>query len=97
MEFSSYEIMILFVGYLGVIQQATQIILLNLIALPQMFAFAFQQAACAMVGQEIGANNVSKAKKIYAILFVLFVIGDFIDWLLLFLNRFKIVGIFTES
>lgn len=34
MEFSSYEIMILFVGYLGVIQQATQIILLNLIALP---------------------------------------------------------------
>lgn len=50
-----------------------------------------------MVGQEIGANNVARAKKIYGILFVLFVIGDFLDWLILFLNRFKIVGIFTES
>ena len=50
-----------------------------------------------MVGQEIGANNVPKAKKIYSILFILFIIGDFIDWLFLFLNRFEIGKVFTDS
>lgn len=40
---------------------------------------------------------MAKAKKIYAILFVLFIIGDVIDWLLLFIYRFKIVTIFTDS
>lgn len=33
-EFMSYEILVLFVGHMGVIQQATQIILLNFIGLP---------------------------------------------------------------
>lgn len=50
-----------------------------------------------MVGQQIGANNVPNAKKIYYILFILFIIGDFLDWLLLFLNRFRIVHMYTDS
>jgi len=50
-----------------------------------------------MVGQEIGANNVTKAKKIYSILFVLFIIGDVLDWVLLFIFRFSIVRAFTNS
>jgi len=96
-EFTSYEIMVLLVGYLGVVEQATQIILLNFIGLPQMIAWAFQQASCAMVGQQIGANNVAQARKIYSVLFIIFVLGDLIDWLILFINRFSIVCIFTDS
>lgn len=60
-----------------------------------MVAIAIQQAACAIVGQEIGANNVPRAKKSYSILFVLFIICDFLNWLILFTFRHYIVKIFT--
>lgn len=40
---------------------------------------------------------MARAKKIYKILLVLFVIGDIFNYVLLFLYRFKIAGIYTES
>lgn len=49
-EFISYEVTVIYMGQIGVENQATQIVLLNFFSVPLMLAFGYQQAACALVG-----------------------------------------------
>lgn len=50
LEWWAYEVMTLMAGYLGVEQQAAQIVLMNIIATMFMCAMGFQTAACACIG-----------------------------------------------
>jgi len=86
-EFVSYEVTVIYLGQIDVERQATQIVLLNFFAVPLMLSFGYQQAACALVGQQIGVSNVSHAKKIWRKLLVLFTISDIVLWVFLFWNR----------
>ena len=65
LEWWAYEVMTLMSGYLGVTEQASQIVLMNLIAFLFMAACGFQTAAGALIGQQIGKNDVAKAKQYY--------------------------------
>ena len=96
-EFISYEITVVYMGQLGVKYQATQILLLNFFAIPLMMAFGYQQASCALVGQQIGANNVAMAKHIWRKLLYLFILSDFLLWNLLFWNRHSVSSIYTTE
>ena len=96
-EFVSYEVTVIYLGQIGVEKQATQIVLLNFFAVPLMLAFGYQQASCALVGQQIGASNLSEARNIWRKLLTLFVISDIILWAFLYWNRFNVVSIYTTE
>ena len=61
-DFSNFQIMTLFAGYLGVEQQATHIILLNILTFCYQIPFGFQLASCALIGKEIGAYGRPKGE-----------------------------------
>lgn len=62
LDWTCFEITSLMAGILGVNEQAVNIILLNLLTLSFQVAYGLQQATCALVGRQIGAGNVDKAK-----------------------------------
>jgi len=67
LEWWAFEAMVLMSGYIGVDEQATQIILLNIIGLCFFLALGLQQAATSCIGHEIGVGNVAQAKKFYQV------------------------------
>ena len=58
-----WELMILLSGYLSVPEQAAQIVLMNIKSFLYMFGLGMEQAACAILGQQIGKGNNIKASK----------------------------------
>jgi MATE family multidrug resistance protein len=96
-EFIAYEITVLYLGHIGIVNQATQIVLLNFLSIILMISFGYQQAACALVGQKVGANKVYEAKKIWHKLLFLFAVSDVVLWCLLFWNRQQVVKIYTQE
>jgi len=62
LEWWAYEVMTLMSGYIGVKEQAAQIVLMNMIAFMFMFALGLSSAASTTVGQQIGRGDVVKAK-----------------------------------
>ena len=54
LEWWAFEVMTLIAGYIGVTEQASQLVLLNIIALLYMIALGIQQAATSTVGSQIG-------------------------------------------
>ena len=62
-EWWSFEIMVLLSGVLGVTAQAVVVISLNFYTFFFMFPMGIQEASCALIGNQIGANNPKLAKK----------------------------------
>ena len=62
LEWWAYEVMTLMSGYIGVKEQAAQIVLMNMIAFMFMFALGLSSAASTTVGHQIGRGDVVKAK-----------------------------------
>ena len=62
-EWWSYELLVILAGILGVVEQAVNVILFNIIAVVYMMPLGMQEASCALIGNEIGANNPKLAKK----------------------------------
>ena len=60
-----WEFMILISGYIGVVQQASCIIIMNIVAFAYMVAMGLEQAACTLVGMQIGKGDIIKAKQFY--------------------------------
>lgn len=51
LEWWAYEVMTLLSGYIGVNEQASQVVIMNIIALLFMIALGLNQAASATIGQ----------------------------------------------
>lgn len=62
--------MILLSGFWTVDEQASQIILVTITSICYMCGLGLDQTSCAIVGFQIGAGDVPKAKKYYKLLFV---------------------------
>ena len=62
-EWWAFEIMVILAGILGITEQAVNVILFNIIAVLYMAPVGMQEASCALIGNEIGANNPKLAKK----------------------------------
>lgn len=58
----TWELMVLISGLLGVKEQAATVIIMNLIGFLYSLAMGFDIATCALVGQQIGNENLEKAK-----------------------------------
>lgn len=60
-----WELLVLISGYLGTLEQATNIVIMNIILITYMITMGLETAACTLVGQEIGADNLGEAKKLF--------------------------------
>ena len=58
LEWWAYQIMTLLSGYLGVHEQAAQILITNVSGILFMISLGLQQAQSTFVGQEIGKNDI---------------------------------------
>lgn len=65
-EWWAYEFISLMTGYLGVIPQATNIILFQLTCLLYAIGVGLQSTACTLVGKQIGRGDVKKARSVFA-------------------------------
>lgn len=66
----AWELLILLSGFWTVDEQASQIILVTITSVCYMCGLGLDQTSCALVGFQIGAGDVPKAKKYYKLLFV---------------------------
>ena len=97
LETWAYEIMTLESGYLNVDDQAAQVVLINLLSILFMFSIGMQQATSSLIGQEIGRNNVRKAKQILNVVYSLSLGMVVADLVLFYLLRHCIFALFTTN
>ena len=60
-----WELLILISGWLGTHEQATNIVIMNIILITYMLTMGLEQAACTLVGQQIGRGDLKSAKILY--------------------------------
>ena len=60
-----WELMVLISGYLGVVEQASCILIMQICALSYQVAIGLEQASCTLIGRQIGKGDVQKAKLFY--------------------------------
>lgn len=63
-----WELLILISGWLGSLELATNIIIMNIILITYMMTMGLEQAACTLVGQQIGKGDAESAKKLFGTL-----------------------------
>ena len=67
LEWWAFELMTLMSGYISVKAQASQVLLINLSAVMYMTSQGLNTSAAANIGQQIGKQNVQKAKDYYKV------------------------------
>ena len=70
-EWWAFEVLILMAGILGVIDLAAMALCLNVHALLFRVPLGFSEAAGALIGNSIGANNVPLAKRFATLIFII--------------------------
>ena len=86
-EWWCFEIAVILSGILGVIEQAVFVITFNVIAQLFMFPMGIQEASCALIGNEIGANNPKLAKKYCRVITLIAVFMQILIGLLIGFSR----------
>mmetsp|Transcript_12782 Transcript_12782/g.21611 ORF Transcript_12782/g.21611 Transcript_12782/m.21611 type:complete len:212 (+) Transcript_12782:864-1499(+) len=84
-------------GYLGVTQLAAQILLQNIMVVLYMVGAGLDQASCAIVGQQIGSNNVKMAKVFYDSFRRVTVVIILLVMTFQYIYRREIVMMFTDN
>ena len=97
LDWWAWELLVLISGYLGVAEQASTIIIQQLVVLAYMTATGFESAASALVGQHIGKGDVAKAKQYYKTISVLVVALLIVVTLIMNTFRVQIVSVFSKD
>lgn len=66
--------MTLVAGYIGMKEQASQVILISLYSITYSTGYGFQQPGCTMIGQNIGRCNIQKAREYMKALMLVFAV-----------------------
>ena len=96
-EWWSFELMVILSGILGVVEQAANVISFNVIAQLFMVPLGMQEASCALIGNEIGANNPQLARKYFRVISTIALLCQVAICLFLGLGRKFIASIFTDE
>ena len=70
-EVWAIEVLGIFAGWISVVDLATNAILITFFAIMFMVPFGAQSAACALIGEKIGANKVDKARQYFKVIAIL--------------------------
>jgi Na+-driven multidrug efflux pump len=62
----SWQLLILVSGYLSVVDQAANSIIMNIVVLAFSLNVAMMHSSCTLVGQQIGSGDVHLAKDFYS-------------------------------
>jgi len=92
-----WELMILLAGMIGVVEQAACIVIMHVVVLAAMVAFGLEQSCCALIGQEIGKNDVVNAKLYYNAFEILTTIILIILSILVYAFSDFLISIFTSE
>ena len=90
-----WELMVLISGYLGVVEQASCILIMQICALSYQVAIGLEQASCTLIGRQIGKGDVPKAKQFYKTFQRITAAMVATTSLLVYFFKEKIVSLFT--
>lgn len=93
----AFNVLGVIAGLISVTDQAVNTILLMLIAIMFMVPMGIQSAACAIIGEQIGANRVPLAKEYFRLMAVITIMMLFLVQTLVYFGRKPIVRVFTED
>ena len=96
-EWWAFELMVILAGILGITEQAANVILFNVVAVFYMIPLGMQEASCALIGNEIGANNPKLAKKYYKVISTITFLCLIVICLLMGFGRKIIASVFTDD
>ena len=93
----AFNVLGVLAGLISVEDQAANTILLMVISIMFMVPMGVQSAACAIVGEQIGANNVSLAKGYLRLMSIICFAFLVVIQLLVIFNADAIVSVFTQD
>ena len=93
----AFNVLGILAGLISVTDQAVNTILLMLIAIMFMVPMGIQSAACAIIGEQIGANRVPLAKEYFRLMSIWTLIMLILVQALFYFCRVPIVRVFTED
>ena len=93
----AFNILGVLAGLISVQDQAVNTILLQMIAVMFMVPQGIQSAACAIIGEQIGANRVPLAKSYFQIMSLSVISLLFMVQALVYFSKDAIVRVFTED
>lgn len=91
-----WEVIVLITGTISVEDQATHIITMNIYSLFMNWSFGFNQSTCTLVGKRIGQKDVSGAKRVSRISYILTLISFMIASVTIYLNLMFFSSILSE-
>lgn len=97
LDWTCFEITAVMSGFLGVEAQAVNVIALNIITIVFQIPYGIQQAACALIGQRIGAGDVQEAKALERILSTFATLVNCLELIVFYLIRDRMVLVFTSQ
>mmetsp|Transcript_78441 Transcript_78441/g.108569 ORF Transcript_78441/g.108569 Transcript_78441/m.108569 type:complete len:191 (+) Transcript_78441:447-1019(+) len=97
LEWWCFEILSLISGLIGVVYQATQVLLFQIAALAYMFPFGMSSAACTLVGNSIGENNLPLTRKYYIYNIAVGASINAIVCVIFVLLRYQIMAMYTKE
>lgn len=97
LDWMCFQASSLMAGVIGVKEQAVNIILLNILQLTFQTAYGLQQAACALIGRQIGANNIKQAREYYLIIMVLSILVCTVQMSAFYVFRHSVLSAFTQQ
>ena len=93
----AFNVLGVLAGLISVEDQAANTILLMVISIMFMVPMGVQSAACAIIGEQIGANNVSLAKGYLRLMSIICFAFLVVIQLLVIFNANAIVSVFTQD
>lgn len=93
----SYEILNILSGFLGVHNQACQVILCNIQILLFNIPFGIQISACGIIGRLIGASQLQQAQRSERVIFIFSFFLNILVFLLFSHYKESFVNIFTQD
>jgi len=93
----AFNVLGVLAGLISVTDQAANTILLMLIAIMFMVPMGIQSAACAIIGEQIGANRVPLAKEYFRLMSIITLVMLLVVQALVYFGRDSLVNVFTED
>lgn len=95
-DYAEWEMMTLVAGYIGIKEQASQVILISMYSVIYCTGYGFASPGCTMLGQNIGKCNIPKAKEYLKALIVVYIIFQLIQLSIYWIYRVEIVTWMTN-
>ena len=96
MEWWAFEVMSIMAGWIGVNEQASQLVVFNMSCFLYMLPMGLSSATATIIGQEIGKVDIPKAKEYYKVTAQTSIVLSTIVIILFYFNSDALFSIYTS-